>query len=172
MSFKIFKNVLTTMTNLGTGSNLGILSDTTLQLKSLNAGANVFLTSNETSITISSTGGGGGIPGSITTTNATPAALITVSTAVDTVYSVDVNIIAANSTTNNGNVFFMKGGYKNVAGILTELTVVNDKLSNIQDVGLVIDLAVSGTDIVVQVQGLAANTINWTGVATIQSSNL
>lgn len=172
MSFRMYKNTISTLTNLGTGSKLGSLSDTTLQLKSLKSGANVFLSSDEASISISSTGGGGGIPGSVTTTNATPAALITISTTTNTVYSVDVSIIAANSTTNNGNVFFMKGGYKNVAGTLTELTVINDKLSNIQDVGLIIDLVVSGTDIIIQVQGLVANTINWTGVATIQSSNL
>lgn len=174
MSFKIYGNVpLSNVKNKGTGLALASQNYNELTVKSIRQGANILLSDNGSTITISSTGGGGGsgIIGSITTVNAIPQSLIIIPTSIDTAYIIDVKIIAANSTSSKANAFFLKGGYKNLSGVLTEIVMSNDKLSETEDVGVNADLFMSGTDIVISVQGLTGNTINWTGEALIQNSN-
>lgn len=162
---------ITDVINTGTGLELAQKSGSDILVQTLKAGSNVSLAQDATSITISSTGGGGGIVGNVQTTNAFPTTLLMVATVIDTAYVVDVIVIGANTTNNNANAFFLKGGYKNIGGVLTELTVVEDKLSEIQDITTDATLGILGTSILVQVQGVAGNIINWTGELRFQPSS-
>lgn len=161
----------TDVVNKGSGSILGDSSGNTLLLKTLVAGTNVTLSSTANSVIINSTASGGGeITGSVTTNDATATTIITLNTMSDTVYGFSAFISAANSTDNTGNSYFYKAAFKNVSGTVSQISTIDDTLFIREDGTSSVDVAISGTDILLQVTGVAGKTIKWTATLTIQTS--
>ncbi len=99
----------------------------------------------------------------LTTNNATPQALATIPAgAVAGVYSLDILIAAFAPVALAGGAYSMWGGVR-TTGAAAILTGVADIAENEEAALLASDvsLAVSGNDIIVQVTGVAATTINW-----------
>jgi len=157
--------------NVGGGTELGsFVPSNTLKLKTLIAGTDITFVDSSTNITINATSSGASqITGSVTTTNTTPTTLITISTVSNSLYNLDISVNGANTTLNNGNIFFLKGGYKNISGTLTKLTSIEDELFIREDVGTNLNLNISGTSIIIEVVGLSATTIKWSGVVVLQT---
>lgn len=99
--------------------------------------------------------------GTRTTTGATTETLVTIPTTTDTAMNVYVSLMAfctagASANTTSGQRLSVK--VQNVAGAVTT-AIINNVFSNAFVTGL--GVAASGTDAVVQITGIAANTINW-----------
>ncbi len=99
----------------------------------------------------------------LTTTDATPQALATIPAGTDPgVYSLDILIAAFDAVTPAGGAYTMWGGVR-TTGLAATLTGVADIAEN-EEASLTasdVSLQVSGNNIVVQVTGVAATTINW-----------
>lgn len=111
--------------------------------------------------------------GTVQTTDATLTTLTgaTIATASDNAYFVTAKVSAIQATTATTAVGFKIMGYfKNDGGVLTQVDIT-DQLkftpspANPWDA----DFTVSGTNILIQVQGQAATTINWSGEWTTES---
>jgi hypothetical protein len=98
--------------------------------------------------------------GITTTTNGTATTILTSSTTSDKVYLVDVTVIGRRTDSGTeGAGFVLRGFYRNDGGTLTKIG--DDKISAKDDQNWDANTAVSGTDVIVQVTGEAAKTINW-----------
>lgn len=109
----------------------------------------------------------GAVKNTVTTNDATPTTLITIPAgATPGTYALDVLVSAFNSSTPAGSSVSVWGGVR-TTGVATTLTGVSDSSSNPEAAlaGISAALAVSGNDILVQVTGLAATTINWSATA-------
>ena len=98
---------------------------------------------------------------SATTTNATPATLLTLATSTGFSYTVHAYVTGASITNGIGGEVI--GAFKNISGTLTSVgspvvTVIEDFSGS-----PTFTLTTSGTDIILQVTGQAATQINWAG---------
>jgi hypothetical protein len=157
-----------TMSSVGGGNDLyydkvGV----DLQLRTLVAGTNVTITSGATTLTINSTASGGGgssrITGSTQTVNATPATLDTIDTLTDnTTNIVEVYVKAYVASAANWGVWKRTLTVTSVGGtvLIREVNADVDKTSAGLSANSV-DFNVSGSDITIDVTGIAATTIDW-----------
>ena len=126
-------------------------------------GAGIETTGSGDTITISLTGP----RGTVTTTNNTPTTVLTIDAgATAGTYALDVLISAFNTSIPAGASISIWGGVR-TTGAATVLTGVSDSSSNSEAAlaGVSAVLAVSGNNILVQVTGIAATTINWAATA-------
>ena len=107
------------------------------------------------------------IQGSVTTTDATTTTIITFPLSAAGTYALDVNVVAHNSTASLGAAYAMFVGFRSDGVTATKLNL-EDKIVN-EEAGMtdcnVISTA-SGNNALIQVIGIAANTINWNAVGT------
>jgi hypothetical protein len=105
----------------------------------------------------------------LTTSDATPTTIHTISTSSGFTYYIQVYASATDSTggANSGSYKYSVKG-KNLAGVVS-LTSVFDSVTaldgTLSTTGL--DFAISGTDIIIRATGLAATTIKWFAAAKI-----
>lgn len=107
------------------------------------------------------------ITGSVTTTNATPTTLATFSLgATPAVYTFDIQIASFNITNINGDGYFISGSARTTgaAGTLcgTPDKIVNEEVVDTADANMI----VSGNNVIIQVNGIAAVTHHWRVVGT------
>lgn len=99
----------------------------------------------------------------VQTTNATTTTLTTIATSSNTVIYVKSKILAkVNTTVSAGAVYEIISGYRNAAGTLTKIAA-DDKLSIENTNAWDVTTTPSGTNILIQVSGQAATTIDWAG---------
>lgn len=96
---------------------------------------------------------------SVTTADANVTTIVSIPTASNTSYTLEVTLVARRSTGSQSAGFKLTGVYRNNGGVLTLLP--RDRLSIEDDINWNADLSVSGTNMTVQVTGLAATTIFW-----------
>lgn len=135
----------------------------------------VFGQANDQTVQILSTAGGGGTPnptlntdlGQVQTTDATATSIITIATSSNRAYAIIARCTGhrTDSGTDEINSYFEAATYKNDAGTLTlqnssQLLGAAGDLEDDATWGG-ITFTVSGTNIVVQVTGVAAQTIRW-----------
>lgn len=103
--------------------------------------------------------------GKVTTTNAAHTTLIEIPLAtVGRVMLVEANVIGKTDASALTS-FRLTASFKNVAGVVSQVGAVNivhahsDTALNTADV----DLTVSGTSVIVRVQGVAATNVTWFG---------
>ena len=156
-----------TASNVGGGN--GIFAQKVgvdLQFRSLVAGSNITITSGATELTISSTGGGGGssrITGSTITTGTTLTTVDTIDTIKDnTTNIIEVYVKAYQTSAAQWGVWKRTLTVTKVSGTVTirEENADVDK----QSTGLranSLSFSVSGGNILIEVTGIAATTINW-----------
>lgn len=102
----------------------------------------------------------------VTTADATPTTLSTLTTMSNTIIYVQVEIVARNTTdSSTGAVYKLVAGYKNTGGTLTQIGV-DDKLSIENTTSWDVSTSVSGTDILIRVTGQAGTNISWMGYIT------
>jgi hypothetical protein len=103
--------------------------------------------------------------GQITTINATPTAAVTLSTITNAAYTIECAITFTNQNdlVSCGS-FVVMSRAKNIGGVVTVVTPYVDLIANndLTLAGTTVAFAASGTNIVVNVTGLVATTINWT----------
>jgi hypothetical protein len=107
------------------------------------------------------------VSGSVTTTDATVTTIISFTLPTTGNYSFDLNIAAYNTTDTLGAAYSMFVGFISVAGAATKLNL-EDKIVN-EQAGMTACNATattSGNNILIQVTGIAAKTINWRAVGT------
>ena len=109
------------------------------------------------------------VQGTVTTLNATPVTLITYPVSVDGTYNVAVNIAAKNNINGNGNIYTIVGGFKRVAGVLTQLGSTSQLISEEDDLTLNADFLISGSNLIITVTGNASLSVSWKGIAQIVS---
>ena len=84
-------------------------------------------------------------------------------------FIVEGNVVAFNSSTPSSGVFTYIGGYRTDGATATELGVeFHDDFKDVAMTNSDIFLNVSGNNILVQVQGEAALTINWNALLTFR----
>ena len=95
------------------------------------------------------------------TTDATPTTIgsATISTVSDTAYFVEAKFLAKNTTTFDVASFIARATFKNVAGTLTRIGL--DLIYTPPTTSWVVDVLVSGTDIIFQVTGTDATNVSW-----------
>lgn len=171
MGFKIYPKYLKNVSKLGTGAYTATQSGPTVLSKGLLAGPNIMLTETNETITITGSGGGGGFTGMITTITGVFTPLITISSSNNTSYVLSVKITGSNTISGGSNNFIIQGSYKNLGGVLSKIASPDDKLSEKQDVLTDARLSLSGTNMLIEVRGIAGQSINWVGECQLQSSS-
>ena len=106
----------------------------------------------------------------VITTNTVPTVGLTIPTDTNYTYTIDVDIAFANSTdgTSSGGIFMQSKG-KNIGGVVTIVSPYVKYNSNL-DLGLAgcsASFSSSGTDILINVVGLAGVNVKWRVVSTI-----
>lgn len=107
--------------------------------------------------------------GTLQTTNATPGNVLTIAIPTGGVVVINAFVTARIGTITSGAGYEIIGTYKNNAGTVTLVGANATPLTN-EDAGLAsasIALAISGTNVLVQVTGIAATTIEWAATAYI-----
>lgn len=104
--------------------------------------------------------------GTVTTTNATLTTIITFSLgATPGTFYLFGNIQAFNSSGPAGGAYSFSGGYRTDGATATEIaTEFHDQFEDVALVTTDIFLNTSGNNVLVQVQGVAATTINWNSI--------
>lgn len=116
---------------------------------------------------------GEGVEGTINTTNATPATLLTIAIPASTTVEIEMSVIARRTggtagTAEDAAAYRRIGTYKTVAGVvtlvgaLTTIHVVEDQA------GWEATLVISGTNVIVQVTGATNNNVSWQGAARVK----
>lgn len=103
------------------------------------------------------------------TTNATPGNVLTIAIPTGGVVVVEVVVVARIGTVSSGAGYTTQATYKNNAGTVTLIGAALAPLIA-EDAGLAsasIALAISGTNVNVQVTGIAATTIEWAARAYV-----
>jgi hypothetical protein len=109
------------------------------------------------------TGSNSTINNTITTTDNTLTTISTIPTSSDNVYGLNIQTEARRTDSGSeGAVYFVRAGYKNISGVLTQLGI--DDATTFNDAGSATWINAttsSGTDILIQVQGEIGKTIEW-----------
>jgi hypothetical protein len=112
--------------------------------------------------------------GDVTTTDATVTDIFTFSTATDTAYKIEFDIVGIRTdVAGDTGVYKRAFRVKNIGGTVTaarlQQNTTSDNFDWIREDNAAWDRSavVSGTDFVVRVTGIAAQTIKWTMVATV-----
>lgn len=109
----------------------------------------------------------------IQTTNATATTLKTIPTTSETIYHIEVTVIAGLTTTNNGYTMKMFLSYKNNGGTLTQIGYGNFfQDSDWTGSSPIAAPVISGTNILIRVTGLAATNIDWYCYAIVRSATM
>jgi len=110
------------------------------------------------------------LEGGVTTSNATPATLLTISTVSGLYYTVEAWVIGGTGTNAIGGKSYAV--FKNVAGTLTQVGTTDNTFQK-EDFGGTpsFTMDASGTTIRIRVTGLAATTIEWYGKFVYQTIN-
>lgn len=156
-------NVITSGTSVGSGTDIFKQKNgNNLEFRSISAGTNITITTGDT-LTISSTGGGSSrTTGSTTTTNATPTTIATIATTTNSTQLIEVYIKAYQTSATNYGVWKRTLGITNVSGTPTIQSTNSDVTKTSSGLKAnSITFSVSGSNILVQVTGIAATTINW-----------
>lgn len=101
--------------------------------------------------------------GTLQTTNATPGNLLTIAIPTGGVVVLDGYVVSRIGTITSGAGYTFQATYKNNAGTVTLIGAALTPLVA-EDAGLAaasIALVISGTNVLVQVTGIAATTIEW-----------
>lgn len=107
--------------------------------------------------------------GTLQTTNATPGNVVTVAIPTSSVMLLNVFITGRQGTVTAAVGYELVGVYKNSAGTVTLIGAVATPLTA-EDAGLAacaVALVISGTNVLVQVTGIAATTIEWNATVYI-----
>lgn len=97
-----------------------------------------------------------------TTTDATPTTVMTIPLPTDSVSIIDVKVLI--KTTTAFAVEHKEAYYKNDSGTITQISTTNVITPNTGDAAINLadfDFSISGTNVLVQVEGIAATTIEW-----------
>lgn len=96
----------------------------------------------------------------LTTTDNIQTTIATTSTSSDNVYLLEASIIACRTDSGSeGGGFILRGFFRNNAGTLTKIG--QDLVSSCDDTEWTVDVATSGTNIIIRVIGKTGVTINW-----------
>lgn len=106
--------------------------------------------------------------GTATTTDATPTSLMTVDLgATPGVYIAEGNLVAFNTTDTSGSGYTFIGAVRTDGATATELGIENkDIFEEASMAAADFSVGVSGNNLVVTVTGIAAKTIDWSGIFT------
>jgi hypothetical protein len=96
-----------------------------------------------------------------TTTNAVATTIITLPTLTSKIYNVNCKVSGLKTNLTTGYVANLFAGFRNNAGTLSQIGTT-DKIQKSDFTTATSSISVSGTNIIVQVTGEAATTINWT----------
>lgn len=96
-----------------------------------------------------------------TTTNAVATTIITLPTLTGVIYNVNCKVTGLKTNLATGYVANLFAGFRNNAGTLSQIGTT-DKIQKSDFTTATSSISVSGTNIIVQVTGEAATTINWT----------
>lgn len=157
-------NVITSATTVGSGFPVfKQKSGNNLQIRSIAAGTNITITTGDT-ITINSTASGGSsrTTGSTTTTNATPTTIATIATTTNSTQLIEVYVKAYQTSATNYGVWKRTLTVTNVSGTPTIQATNSDVTKT--SAGLKaksVTFTTSGSNVLVQVTGIAATTISW-----------
>ena len=109
----------------------------------------------------------------VQTTDATVTTIITIATASDHSYLVTVDAIGATTSGATTGAYVRRAAYENDSGTLGGVGVGVTNVDTLEDAGAAawdVTITTSGTNILIQVTGAAATTINWQ--ATVQISDI
>jgi hypothetical protein len=109
--------------------------------------------------------------GSVTTSNSSTTTLATYNATTDGTYNVYFQIAAKNVINNNGNVYNLAAGFKRISGVITQIGSTSILNLEEDDVTLNADFSISGSNILVVVNGNASQNVNWKGVGQIVIAN-
>lgn len=114
------------------------------------------------------------VSATVSTTNNSLTTLYSKLTFGGVIYGVEANIVArrtggSSGSANDSSVYVLRGRYKNNGGTLTVSNVTTEYTSEDQ-LAWNATLTLSGTNIIVQVQGATNNNINWHGIISIQQA--
>lgn len=108
------------------------------------------------------------VRGTVTTTDATPTAVITdVLTATPGVYEITGTVVAYNLTDTAGASYSVTSGIRSTGAASIEIGT--EVTSNFEEVAMInadVTVTVSGNNIVINVIGIAGKTINWNALFT------
>lgn len=107
--------------------------------------------------------------GTVQTTNATPTTIITYSglSANDTAVQIVITVTGLKNNFTEAAGYFLSGTFRRTGGTITQVGSTLMISQNEDTASWDATLSVSGTDILVQVTGVAATTINWRAVLEI-----
>lgn len=109
--------------------------------------------------TVTITGGGGGTTATVQTTDATPTTLASIATSSNSVITVNGYIAAAKSDYSNSCGGRITATFQNIAGTLT---LIGSAVADVNTTSTATFTAIAtGTNIIIQVVGIAATVYNW-----------
>jgi|SRR6187551_2702147 len=113
------------------------------------------------------------LTGTVTTANATPTTIITFPLgATPGTFYVWGNVQAFDGATPAGGAFSYSGGYRTDGAAAVELgKEFHDDFKSVTFTNADINLDVSGNDVILQVEGVAATSINWNAIMEYRQVN-
>jgi hypothetical protein len=103
----------------------------------------------------------------VTTTDATTTTLITSSTSSGNVYLIEASIVGRRTDSGSeGGGYIVRGFFRNDSGTLTK---IGDDYIYASDYKWIVQVGISGEDIIVQVIGESGKTINWKSTSRVIS---
>jgi hypothetical protein len=105
--------------------------------------------------------------GAVTTANSTATTIETIATTSNTVYHITSRIVGRRTDINGqGAGYTLTASYINNGGTLTRLGAVDDVMSNESVSSWGVQTTINGTNILIQVVGIASQTISWKSTTT------